>query len=921
MSPTDFEDLVFALVRADDNRAEQLGPPDAGRDTIIRLAGGGELVWQAKHHTSGIDWNKCEDSLKTALKLRDPREVTFVFPVKMTATKEPGLEDLRARYPQVAICKPWTLPDVRDKLADAPDVRRELIDRRIGIDELHVRELVERAAKHEQASEEKTSAAMLGPLVASGHSEALAEAERRAEAGDLRGASERFEALARAVEDRMPAVATALVLQAARIAADDNDRERAGALYLQASRSAAQRGDDIAEFAAFRASWLLPEDERGRSLAAMARASWPERPEEALPVLRVAFERAIEAENAEDILEWATALCDALAAEDDYSAIVQVAKRATPLLESVSDVGTRLDLELERLTAEAEVGGDVEHRWRQLMLSPVGRTPDGGPLIRARWGMALARSGHGDLAAEQFREAAGRWEAAGHAEDEIAEAILSEGLVAQVFGEGRRLDQPGRIAVAELRGRNATAATIADRRETQGLRAWLARRGWDARRFLVLAWGMHRRAGHLAGTLRVAETLHDLFKAGEEWEDALPWAIRAGRQLSTENAAKRVGWASVARSIRPDAPPWERGAMWEAIAAAGSEASDADIADFIDGLLAAAADHDTDERATVQAAPAARRALATFLCRTPEDLRELAVAEVVYETTHTPFPPRRTIEGLILGTDAGVCDQTELIAEVFSYTDRAHLAGFGLAVDLVAASRAARLRAVELAEDHFPALLLCAWADLADEYQKVAARAADVIARSLTGELNGDEILRLDDKGRLARWATTGHQEAIGSDLLDTLASPSEIGAHRYEAGVGLACLAERLKPDVAEKLLERLAANHDQVSVASKEDGMRSHPNPLFARVKMNAPPEVHEVRAVGLRAAIVLAERAALDQQRRHIESRPGGRNRSGPCRSRPTLHRSARRQLTRLHEGRGSARPSPDSRGARQERRARA
>jgi hypothetical protein len=139
MSASEFEDLVFALVRIEDDRAEQRGPPDAARDTIVRLPEGGELVWQAKHHTSGIDWGKCEESLKTALSERDPREVTFVFPVKLNATKEPGLEDLRKRYPKVKITKPWTLPDLRAKLMTAEDVRRELIDRAIGIDELHVR--------------------------------------------------------------------------------------------------------------------------------------------------------------------------------------------------------------------------------------------------------------------------------------------------------------------------------------------------------------------------------------------------------------------------------------------------------------------------------------------------------------------------------------------------------------------------------------------------------------------------------------------------------------------------------------------------------------------------------------------------------------------------------------------------------------
>ncbi len=197
MSPSAFEDLVFALVRIEHEDAEQLGPPDAGRDTIVRLPGAGELVWQAKHHTAGIDWGKCEESLKTALDQRDPREVTFVFPVKLNATKEPGLKDLRDRYPQVEITKPWTLPELRAKLVKADDVRPELIDQPIGVDELHTRHLLERAATRHQAFEAQTSAAMLGPLLVTGQAEALAEAEQLEAQGDPAGASTRLDERAR----------------------------------------------------------------------------------------------------------------------------------------------------------------------------------------------------------------------------------------------------------------------------------------------------------------------------------------------------------------------------------------------------------------------------------------------------------------------------------------------------------------------------------------------------------------------------------------------------------------------------------------------------------------------------------------------------------------------------------------------------
>jgi hypothetical protein len=881
MSSSAFEDLVFALVRIEDPRAEQLGPPDAGRDTIVRLPEGDELVWQAKQHTTGIDWGKCEESLKTALANRKPREVTFVFPVKLTATKEPGLADLRARYPQVTITKPWTLPDLRARLVEADDARRELIDRAIGIDELHVRQMLERAAERDQAREAQTSAAMLGPLVVAGQDAALIEAEQLEANGDPGRASKKFDEIAQAVEPTMPSVANAIRLRAARLAAEANQRSDAAELYLEASRRAAATGDDAAEFAGFRASWTLPDADRWRAFAAMARAGWSEGPEDALPVLRNAFTRAIDSGEPCEILEWALALCDLLAAQDAWPQVLEVTTHARGRLEPVTAAGDRLELELEWLSARTETGQDTDHDWPQLLLSPVGRTADGGPLIRARWGMALARAGHGDHAAQQFREAAERWRSIADCEEEIAEAVLSEDIVAQALGAGRRLDHPGRIAVTELRGRRATAATFADRKVNEGLEAWLNMRGWEARRCLTIAWTLHRRAGHLAGTLRVAGTLQALLSAGEEWADCLPWAIRCGNHQAAETAANHAGWTRVSECVRPDAPPWERGAMWEAIAATGANASDEEIARFVDGLLLEAADHASDERANVQASAAARRALSAMLCRAPEDRRDAVLAEVIYETRTTPYPPKRTIHDLMQATDAGVCDASELIAHVFGFTDQAHLGGFGCAARQVAESPDATALAVDLATDQSAALLLCAWADLPDDHAEVRDRARDFISRSLEGELRGDEILNHDDTGRLARWAPSEQQDAVAHDLLEVLRSPSELGAHRYEAAIGIQCLAERLSQESAQHALDELIAIAAEVTVPSTTEAMRSHSNPLFARLQMNVPAEVDKVRAAALGALVTLSRRAG-DDDRASEELSSALRDSAGPVRA---------------------------------------
>ena len=182
-----FEDLVFALVRVDHPEARQLTPPDAGRDVIVPASGTSrEIAFQVKHHTSGIDWGKCEDSLKQALKMRDPESLTFVFPVNMTEGKEPGLQDLRARYSNVTLPEPWTLASLREKLLAHPDIRRNHIDNVLGLDHEYAVEMLERGSKLAARWVDQTTAALRGPLAVLGEEAALEKAEAALERGDNR---------------------------------------------------------------------------------------------------------------------------------------------------------------------------------------------------------------------------------------------------------------------------------------------------------------------------------------------------------------------------------------------------------------------------------------------------------------------------------------------------------------------------------------------------------------------------------------------------------------------------------------------------------------------------------------------------------------------------------------------------------------
>jgi hypothetical protein len=854
MSSDAFEELVFALVLVEEPSARRLQPPDVGRDIVVE-GSTGEVAWQAKHHASGIEWGKCRESLEKALKHREPQRLTFVFPIDVSGSKEPGLKKLRDDFRELEIPEPWGASTLVEKLRANPNVRRHHIDRVIGVDHQFARESWERGAALKEGWDLQTQAAIEGPLAVLGLSDEASEAFAAVAANESARASELFEATAESARARMPAIADILLLRAANYASEARQAQRAGELYLTVSRFAAQRADSAAEYAAFRALWLLPEAERWRIDAAIARAVWPERSEEATIVLQQAAERSIEAEDESGALEWTEAFCDAAAAQQDWTAIRNVTERAVAMLGTVTDSGPRLAVELDLLHAKTVLGEDVSVEMNRLLLTPFGRNDSVAAWIYARWGVMLAYRANAAEAAARFQESSRCWRAAGDSEDEIAEAIFSRDAVTQLLGDGRRLDQLERVVAADLRGRTVTPAVLADRKEADGLRAWLANQGYDARRALLYSWSIHRRAGHLGGCARLAQMVRDMFLRAEEWSEALDWAISVGDYKNAREAAIQLGWDRANGKLRVGAASWQRGPSAEVVAAVGAYATEADIARLLPHLLLGAAERSGEANIDAKPGPAARRALAALLCGVRGEAFERALSEVVYETESTPYPPADTLQGLLLATDAGLCDTTLLIAKVFCVYGRAHVPGWAAALKLFSGSEAARKFIAKRASDSFTALVLAAWLDLPDNAPVLADRAADVISRGLKDQLNQDEILCRNDRGRFARWSTPEHQLVIAQDAVTTLADRSNIDLHRYEAGEGIEALAPRMAAAPSSLILDELLARANDIGQPSLSEGGRSHPNEHFARFIMRSPSAGPEVLAVAVRAVCALA------------------------------------------------------------------
>jgi hypothetical protein len=860
MDPRAFENLLFALVLDDEPTAKQLRPPDGGRDTIVPPnQDHGELVWQAKRYTKRIYWNTCEKSLEKALAKRSPEQFTFVFAVNMSEADEDKLQELREKYHgRVTLPTPWTLGTVREMLTKKTGVRREHIERPWGIYRDFERASLERLAGLKEGWDTLQTAAMQGPLAVLGVKADLAEAEAAVEQGELGDASLRFESMAQRAIDSMPAVADVLLLRAATCAGEAGQRERAGELHLRVSRSAATRGDDTAEYAAFRASWELPKSEQWRSSAATARAVWAERPQEAIPVLRDAFDRSIDAGDLGGIAEWGEICCEALSALEEWSAVVDVAQRAAELLGPLQEAGARLAIDLDHLEARAALEEDVEHEFHELLLTPVGREDESNAWIRARLGTIRARRGEATSASLAFVEAAERWADVGDAEDEIAEAIFSQDAVGQLLPDAEPLDQPTRIAAADLRGRAVTAAVRADRKEAQGLRAWLEDRGADALRALMTAWAIHRRAGHLGGCMRVGTALRKLYESIGEQPDTLSWAIRTGNHQAARNAALNLTLPQVAARLRIEGAPWERGPSFEVIAVAGGSASDTDIALLVEPLLQAAHDHDGPQYLSSHSAPAARRALARLLCGVDEQHFQQALAEVIYEVDASPFPPSDATEGLLLATGAGLCDESLLIAEIACIHSPSHVRSLFHVHAVIEKSTEALAHVERLAHTKYTPLVLAAQLRLTDRSEPLAERAADIAARFLRKELEPDEIVTHYHRGLLAQWSSREDQATVARHLVTVIGTPNELDAHRHESADGLSALAPALLADCASEMLDQLLGIEEQIATPSTTTELRSHPNPHLARSKMRTPAASAAVRAAALGAAYALAVRS---------------------------------------------------------------
>jgi len=127
MTPDDFEQLTFELVRGEEPTARRILAPDAGAD-VLRPSSGEQAakVWQAKRHKE-INWTECEGSLATAITRYSPSEIVFVFSRDLSEAVEETFNAKLVRHPDaVATETPvvyWNLSEIVRRLGQHQEIR------------------------------------------------------------------------------------------------------------------------------------------------------------------------------------------------------------------------------------------------------------------------------------------------------------------------------------------------------------------------------------------------------------------------------------------------------------------------------------------------------------------------------------------------------------------------------------------------------------------------------------------------------------------------------------------------------------------------------------------------------------------------------------------------------------------------------
>jgi tetratricopeptide (TPR) repeat protein len=456
--------------------------------------------------------------------------------------------------------------------------------------------------------------------------------------------------------------------EAAEAFAEGGDRKRAAELVEEVVRRRLDRHDSRAEFGARRLERLLEDGEQWRSEAYLARVFWPEQPDACVAALAEAVGRTV---GDPEELDWGSEFIGVLVTLGRNADAVdhgEQVRRRWPIEADAAVRPVRLRLELDYLSARVELEGlteELDDAWDSLLASMEQSQPAVEPALMARLhqrrAVVLARCDRPADARAAFVRAIKEWNRQEGNDEQIKEAFFSLERAALVSGTWRAETQQTRVYASQLRGRDTSAATAAERLEREGLHARLSSQLPDALRAYWQAYALSREAGNFYEQLAAAELLAELYVTAGRQEEALPFLIAAGKEKEAKELAEQLPPDACLAAIRLRGPVWERTVSYAILEVAGDRLSDAQFADLTPPLIEAAQPPPTGLM-WPQPSLRARGALATMAAGVPDDLLP-AVVELLEADRSTPNANAATA-ALVRLTNLGRVDATAPVTDI-----------------------------------------------------------------------------------------------------------------------------------------------------------------------------------------------------------------------------------------------------------------
>lgn len=522
---------------------------------------------------------------------------------------------------------------------------------------------------HQSVDERELAEVLISdPLRILGVAEEFAEAKREREVGDHAGAAHRLLAASKVISDRgYDALAEIVTEEAADALKEAGHLETSASIREGLVRARLGRADRQAELAARKLIEVLPPQSEWRGEGLLARAVWPEHPNEAVQALAAAAEAAA---GGADELEFGTAYVEVLLHLGRFAEARTAAETLRGRLGPVQadSSNERIALELDYLDAASRAGADpaeVESDWQQLTntleQAQAAVEPARMAWVWQRRGVSLGQSDRFEEARAAFVRAIKEWNREPGNEEQIKEVFFSLERLTMLSGVWRGQTFQIRGYAYRLRGRKDSQATLAERLEREGLHARLAdERLPDALRAFWHAYGVSRVAGNFYEQTTAAELIAGVFEAAGRPGEALPLLIEAGKEKQAKKLAPDAGAAASVGSLRLNGPIWERTVSFAVLRAIGGSLSDDDVATLAPVLLDAARE-DPQSVMWPQPSRGARDALAAMAAAIPDEL--LAESCDIFASDRT-VNASSCLEALVVLTNLGRVDETERICDV-----------------------------------------------------------------------------------------------------------------------------------------------------------------------------------------------------------------------------------------------------------------